>query len=127
MVLLVVLPGLPLARAVWKVLYMVWWKPLRIQSRLRKQGIYGPSFQLFFRNARETMSLFFEAWSKPMSLSHDISYHVAKEYVKWVKLTAASGSCELDVFAEIQTLTGVVISKMLFGKNEQGGQRLFDI
>ncbi|XP_031475004.1 cytochrome P450 CYP72A219-like [Nymphaea colorata] len=222
MALLVVLPGLLLAWAVWKVLYAVWWKPLRIQRWLRKQGIHGPSYQLFFGNTRETMSGFYEAWSKPMSLSHDIAprvlayfYHVAKEYgkvsvvwygstpvvlvaspelakeilanksghflktppppslrplvtgtiiydgekwaahrkilnpafyleqikgmlpafsfstsevlKKWVKLTAVSGSCELDVFAEMQTLTEFVMSKMLFGKDEEKGKRLFQI
>ncbi|KAF3794746.1 hypothetical protein EJ110_NYTH06465 [Nymphaea thermarum] len=84
-----VLPGLLLAWAVWKVLYEVWWKPWRIQRWLRKQGIHGPSYQLFFGNARETMSMFFEAWSKPMSLCHDIAPrvlpffdHVVKKYAK---------------------------------------------
>lgn len=46
---------------------------------------------------------------------------------KWVKLTAANGSCELDVFSELQTLSDCVISKMLFGKNQEEGKRLFEI
>ncbi|XP_031474377.1 cytochrome P450 CYP72A219-like [Nymphaea colorata] len=217
-----VLPGFLLAWAVWKVLYEVWWKPWRIQSWLNKQGIHGPSFQLFFGNARETMSMFFEAWSKPMSLCHDIAPrvlpffdHVVKKYGKmcvvwygnipvvivsspdlvkevltnrsgefvkappppsmrsivtgiiiregenwaahrkilnpafhleqlkgllptfsfscsellnkWDKSVAASGSCELDVFAELQTLTENVISKLVFGRNHLEGKRLFEI
>ncbi|CAN6446430.1 unnamed protein product [Victoria cruziana] len=219
---LLVLPGFLLAWAVWKVVILVWWKPLTIQRWLRKQGIDGPTYQLFFGNARETMRMFMEAGSKPMSFSHDIAPRVlpffddvVKKYgkvsavwygstpvvlvaspdlvkevftnkfgqflksppppslrplvtgtitydgekwaahrkilnpafhfeqikgmlpnfsiccgellEKWVKLTAANGSCELDVFAELQTLTEVVISKMLFGKSQEEGKRLFEI
>ncbi|CAN6446428.1 unnamed protein product [Victoria cruziana] len=219
---LLVLSGFLLVWAVWKVVILVWWKPLMIQRWLRKQGIDGPSYNLFFGNAKETMSRFYEEWSKPMSFSHDIAPRVfgffhdvvnkygkvslvwygstpvilvaspdlAKEIFanrldqfimsppppslrplitgtitydgekwaarrkilnptfhfeqikgmlpnfcfccsevleKWVKLTAANGSCELDVFAELQTLSECVISKMLFGKNQEEGKRLFEI
>ncbi|XP_031474711.1 cytochrome P450 CYP72A219-like [Nymphaea colorata] len=45
----------------------------------------------------------------------------------WEKLTAISGSCELDVFAEMQTLNEIKTSKMLFGKDQKKGKRLFHI
>ncbi|XP_031477983.1 cytochrome P450 CYP72A219-like [Nymphaea colorata] len=203
MVLLVVLPGLLLVWAVWKMLYMAWWKPLRIQRWLRKQGIHGPSYQLFFGNTRETMSRFYDIALRVLAYL----YHVAKEYENgtaggiawlascmgsvegavhgkvsvvwygstpvvlvaspelaeeilanksghflktpppsilegmvptfsfsnsellktWEKLTAISGSCELDVFAEMQTLNEIKTSKMLFGKDQKKGKRLFHI
>ncbi|KAK9285115.1 hypothetical protein L1049_024300 [Liquidambar formosana] len=54
-----------------KVLHMIWWKPKMIEKQLRKQGIYGHPYKLFYGNTKEMMKLSKENGSKPLGLSHD--------------------------------------------------------
>ncbi|KAF6154236.1 hypothetical protein GIB67_001132 [Kingdonia uniflora] len=56
-----------------KVLYTIWWTPKKLERALRKQGIEGPSYKLFFGNMKENFGMVKEARSKPMNLSHNIA------------------------------------------------------
>ncbi|KAF6164579.1 hypothetical protein GIB67_025405 [Kingdonia uniflora] len=206
-----------------KVLYTIWWTPKKLESALRKQGIEGPAYKLFFGNMKENFGMVKEAQSKPINLSHNIaprilpfalqtvekygklsviwygaiprvtimepdlirdvlsnkfghfpksksnplvryfatglaSYHgeqwakhrrilnpafhqeklkrmlpafytSCSELVsKWDTLiTAEEGSCELDVWPELQNLTGDVISRTAFGSSFEEGRCIFQL
>ncbi|RZC85855.1 hypothetical protein C5167_026529 [Papaver somniferum] len=47
---------------------------------------------------------------------------------RWKKLTGpAKGSCELDIWPEMQTLTSDIISRTAFGSNYEEGKKLFEL
>ncbi|XP_068658440.1 cytochrome P450 CYP72A616-like [Aristolochia californica] len=64
---------------VWmsRVLYSIWWKPMKLERLLKEQGIVGLPYKLFYGNLDENDALNKEARSKPMNLSHKIAARVA--------------------------------------------------
>ncbi|XP_058095284.1 cytochrome P450 CYP72A616-like [Magnolia sinica] len=46
---------------------------------------------------------------------------------QWGELVGPQGSCELDVWPELQNLTGDVISRTAFGSNYEEGKRIFEL
>ncbi|KAJ4976698.1 hypothetical protein NE237_001804 [Protea cynaroides] len=46
---------------------------------------------------------------------------------KWEKLITLEGSCELDVWPELQNLTGDAISRAAFGSSYEKGKRVFKL
>ncbi|XP_043723197.1 cytochrome P450 CYP72A219-like isoform X5 [Telopea speciosissima] len=206
----------------WKVLEWIWWRPKKLERHLMVQGIKVTPYKLLLGDLKEFLSLFKEAKSKPMNLSHDIvprvflfhlqiiqkygklsafwlgttpvlyimdpnlireimsnkfghfekikgfglaryfiggvavyegekwakhrriinpAFHVEKlkrmlsafytssnEMVsKWEKLVTSAGSFELDVWPELQYLTGDVISRAAFGSSYEEGKRIFKL
>ncbi|CAK9167363.1 unnamed protein product [Ilex paraguariensis] len=61
---------------VLRVFYNIWWRPKSLEKLLKKQGIRGTSYKLFNGGMRESQRLIKEAWSKPMSLNHQIAPRV---------------------------------------------------
>ncbi|KAL5990006.1 hypothetical protein ACLOJK_010902 [Asimina triloba] len=49
---------------------------MKLQRRLRQQGIKGNSYRLIFGDMKEIGRLMKEAWSKPMNLTHQIAARV---------------------------------------------------
>uniref|UniRef100_A0A7N0TJB2 Cytochrome P450 n=1 Tax=Kalanchoe fedtschenkoi TaxID=63787 RepID=A0A7N0TJB2_KALFE len=57
-------------------------------------------------------------------------YHSSNDMVsKWEKLTldSADGSCELDVWPDLQNLTRNVIARTAFGSSYEEGKRIFEL
>ena len=46
---------------------------------------------------------------------------------KWENLVSSKGSCELDIWPDLQSLTGDVISRTAFGSNYEEGLHIFEL
>ena len=57
---------------VGKALYIVWFKPTRLERKVKEQGIGGTDYKLLFGDMKELVRLMTEAWSNPLSLTHKI-------------------------------------------------------
>lgn len=57
---------------VGKVSHLVWWKPKRLERNLKQLGIRGTPYKLLVGDMKELVRLTTEAWSKPLSLTHQI-------------------------------------------------------
>ncbi|XP_048322024.2 cytochrome P450 CYP72A219 [Ziziphus jujuba] len=60
----------------WRVLNWVWFRPKRLETFLRQQGLSGNSYRFLFGDVKESSMMTKEAKSKPMNLSHDITPRV---------------------------------------------------
>ncbi|KAL8512589.1 hypothetical protein ACS0TY_018906 [Phlomoides rotata] len=69
----------------WKILNWVWFRPKKLEKRLRKQGFTGNSYNLFFGDMKEMSSMIKEAKSKPMNFSNDIVPRVLPIFHKALK------------------------------------------
>ncbi|XP_077228239.1 cytochrome P450 CYP72A616-like [Tasmannia lanceolata] len=205
-----------------RLVYSIWWRPMKLERYLKEQGIKGPPYKLLYGNLKENISLVKKESSKPMNLSHHIvprvvpfPYETMKRYgkmtviwigttpcvnimdpelvrevlsdkfghfaklklnplerllaaglgnyngEKWAKhrriinpafkleklkrmlpafstscselisrwecLVGSQGSCELDVWPELKSLTGDVISRTAFGSNYKEARRIFQL
>lgn len=54
------------------ITYVVWWRPKSLEKYFRQQGIKGTSYKLFHGDTKEMVRSSMEAWSKPISLNHNI-------------------------------------------------------
>ncbi|KAK4600445.1 hypothetical protein RGQ29_010192 [Quercus rubra] len=71
--------------SVIRVVYNIWWKPKSLGKQLRKQGIRGTSYKLLYGDKKEVAECTKEAWSKPMSLNHQIAPRVSPFFYQMVK------------------------------------------
>ncbi|XP_061995821.1 cytochrome P450 CYP72A616-like [Rosa rugosa] len=55
-----------------KAFYSIWWKPKLLERRLKQQGIRGTPYTPLIGDMKEFVRQIKEAWSKPMSLNHQI-------------------------------------------------------
>lgn len=46
---------------------------------------------------------------------------------KWEEIVPRDGSCELDIWPYLETLTCDVISRTAFGSNYEEGKKIFDL
>ncbi|ONI33087.1 hypothetical protein PRUPE_1G404900 [Prunus persica] len=62
--------------SVGRVVQVYWLRPKSLEKQLRQQGIRGRSYKLFQDDMKEIKMSSEEAWSKPMSLKHQIAPRV---------------------------------------------------
>ncbi|XP_027074355.1 cytochrome P450 CYP72A616 [Coffea arabica] len=95
-----------------KVFYSIWWKPKWLERRLKQQGIRGNPYKLLIGDMKDFMKQITEAWSKPMSLSHQIAPRVdpftlntAQKYGKvslcWAGTTPRLNIMDPDIIKEV--------------------------
>ena len=60
---------LVLVICVWRVLNWLWLTPMKLEKRLREQGLKGNSYRLLFGDFKEIFTMTKEANSKPINLS----------------------------------------------------------
>ncbi|PIA26883.1 hypothetical protein AQUCO_08600034v1 [Aquilegia coerulea] len=61
---------------VWNVFNWIWLKPKKLEKYLRKQGLKGTSYKLFYGDLKGKIPSVVEAYSKPMEHSHQITSRV---------------------------------------------------
>lgn len=59
-----------------RVSYSILWRPKWLERRLKRQGIRGTPFRPLIGDMKEFIRVIKEAWSKPMSLNHQIAARV---------------------------------------------------
>ncbi|KAF9674229.1 hypothetical protein SADUNF_Sadunf10G0105800 [Salix dunnii] len=67
-----------------KVLYKLWWTPIRMQNFMASQGIRGPSYRFIHGSTKEVLAMKKEAMAKPMTLSHNIFPKVLPQIYTWI-------------------------------------------
>lgn len=84
-----------------KILNWVWFRPRKLEKRLRKEGFNGNSYKLFFGDMKEMGAMIKEAKSKPMNFSNDIVPRVLPIFHKSIK---NYGMCISEfIFQRIET------------------------
>lgn len=56
----------------WRILSWVWLRPRKLEKFLRKQGLRGNPYRIFFGDIRELVKMLAEAKSRPIGLGDDI-------------------------------------------------------
>ncbi|XP_027172967.1 cytochrome P450 CYP72A219-like [Coffea eugenioides] len=69
----------------WKVLNWVWFRPKKLEKRLKEQGFRGNPYKRLHGDFKDISALYTEAHSKNLSLSDDIVPRVIPEYLEAVK------------------------------------------
>ncbi|KAK9274975.1 hypothetical protein L1049_022232 [Liquidambar formosana] len=64
---------------------------------------------------------------KLKGLIPEISTSYSKLIERWKQLVSLQGTCELDIWPELQNLTGDVISRTAFGSNYEEGKKIFEL
>ncbi|CAL5342135.1 unnamed protein product [Camellia sinensis] len=113
----------------WKVVKWVWLRPKLLEKWLREQGFKGNPYKLLFGDTKEMIPMMKEARSKPIDpYSDDIVPHFLPFHHHCVNLhVSTKGSCELDVFPYLESLTGDIISRTSFGSNYEEGKKIFEL
>ncbi|XP_077226854.1 cytochrome P450 CYP72A616-like [Tasmannia lanceolata] len=95
-----------------RLVYSIWWRPMKLERYLKKQGIKGPPYKLLYGNLKENISLVKKESSKPMNLSRQIVprvapflYETMKNYGKisviWNGTTPSVNIMDPDLIREI--------------------------
>lgn len=68
--------SLVLLLSAWRALLRVWRRPKRLESELRRQGVRGNCYRVWYGDMKDQVKAITEAWSKPMELNHRITERV---------------------------------------------------
>lgn len=63
----------------------VWWNPIRVQYKMKLQGITGPSYKFFYGNTKEILKMRRSSMAEPMiDLSHHIFPRILPHVHSWM-------------------------------------------
>lgn len=63
----------------------VWWNPIRVQSKMKLQGITGPPYKIFYGNTKEILKIRSCSMAEPMKdLSHRIFPRILPHVHSWM-------------------------------------------
>jgi hypothetical protein len=71
--------------SVIRAVYIIWLRPKSLEKYLRRQGIRGTSYKLLYGDMKEIKKSTMDAWSKPMSLKHQIAPRVSPFFHQMVQ------------------------------------------
>ncbi|KAK8977148.1 hypothetical protein V6N11_021236 [Hibiscus sabdariffa] len=95
-----------------------WWTPIRIQYRLREQGIEGPSYGFIYGNAKEILKLRNEALSKPLGLSDDIFPRVLPHSYTWMNKYGENFLCWRGDQPQLSITEPELIKEVLYNRDK---------
>nr|XP_011460595.1 PREDICTED: cytochrome P450 72A15-like isoform X1 [Fragaria vesca subsp. vesca] len=95
-----------------KAFYSIWWKPKMLERRLKQQGIRGTPYTPLIGDMKEFVRQIKEAWSKPMSLNHQIVSRVDPFTLNTVQ---RYGMHPLHVTSGYVLCVGILLMKPIFG------------
>nr|QAV52439.1 cytochrome P450 monooxygenase 72A553 [Barbarea vulgaris subsp. arcuata] len=87
---------------VWRTLNWVWFKPKKLESYLRRQGLAGTPYTPLVGDLKRNFSMLTEARSKPLKLTDDITPRVVPYPLKMLK---TYGRTYFTWFGPIPTIT----------------------
>ncbi|KAL1213136.1 Cytochrome P450 72A15 [Cardamine amara subsp. amara] len=87
---------------IWRALNWVWFKPKKLESYLRRQGLVGTPYRLLVGDLKKMTSMLAEARSKPINLTDDITPRVVPYPLKMHK---TYGRTFFTWFGPIPTIT----------------------
>lgn len=75
-----------LCLALLRVVYKLWWEPIRVQRMMAAQGIKGPPYSFLHGSNKEIIRMRKEAMERPMDyyLSHDILPRIQPHIHTWI-------------------------------------------
>lgn len=82
-----------------RVSYSIFWKPKWLERQLKRQGIRGTPYRPLIGDMKEFVRLIKEAWSKPMSLTHQIVSRV-DPFTLTIMQKYGNTPCELCFYSE---------------------------
>ncbi|XP_062022534.1 cytochrome P450 CYP72A616-like [Rosa rugosa] len=100
-----------------RVINVYWWRPRSLEKQLRKQGIRGRSYRLFQDDMKEISSSNMEAWSKPMSLNHQIAPRVFPFFYQMVQNYGKVSLCWIGTRPRLVIADPEMIKSILADKN----------
>lgn len=59
-----------------RLFYTIWWRPMKLQTHLRQQGIPGHPYKFLYGNIKDNMRSLRQSQSKPIDLTHQIASRV---------------------------------------------------
>ncbi|XP_077228886.1 cytochrome P450 CYP72A616-like isoform X2 [Tasmannia lanceolata] len=95
-----------------RLVYSIWWIPMKLERYLKEQGIKGPPYKLLYGSLNDNINLVKKKSSKPMNLSHQIVprvapflYETVKNYGKlsviWIGTTPRVNIMDPELMREI--------------------------
>ncbi|PIA50722.1 hypothetical protein AQUCO_01200150v1 [Aquilegia coerulea] len=98
--------------------YKAWWKPIRIQKRMRAQGIKGPSYNFLHGNTKEVQDMKIEATKTTLpTLSNEILPRVQPHIYLWTKLYGRNFLSWHGDRPELHVTEPDLIKEVLLNKN----------
>ncbi|KAK6134293.1 hypothetical protein DH2020_031983 [Rehmannia glutinosa] len=132
----------------WRILNWFYIRPKRLERLLRKQGLKGNSYGLVYGDLKELLKMAGKQCRSPSILMMISSpglwllftkpfrnmmmipvFCLSCDEVlnKWEKSLSPEGTCEVDVWPDLQNLSSDAISRTAFGSSYQEGRKIFQL